>query len=226
MQIPDESSGKADTHKAENEEADEDFQQMFTGETPYNPLLCDTIEHNIRTLSALRHRERRKRNVQDRTADLITDFSGSMIFVYLHAVLFAIWIVMNVGGAHNVFGFKPFDPYPFQLLTLIVSLEAIFLSTFVLISQNRMGAQADKRAELDLHVGLLSEHEITRMLKMLDAIQDKLGIENDEDSELAELESDLKPQDVLKEIERIETSLNKVKRRARSQGILPNQTAE
>ena len=149
-----------------------------------------------------------------------------MLFVYLHAIFFAVWIVMNVGENHNVFGFKPFDPYPFQLLTLIVSLEAIFLSTFVLISQNRMGAQADKRAELDLHVGLLSEHEITRMLKMLDAIQDKLGIENDEDSELAELEADLKPQDVLKEIERIETYLNKVKRRARSQGIIPNQTAD
>ena len=205
------SRGQADTPE---EEADDDFARMVSGDQSNNPLLCDSIEHNIRTLSALRHREKNKRSLQDKIADLITDFSGSMAFVYIHTILFTVWLVMNVGGNHNIFGFKPFDPYPFQLLTLIVSLEAIFLSTFVLVSQNRMGAQADKRAELDLHVGLLSEHEITRILKMLDAIQDKLGIDNERDPELSELEADLRPQDVLKEIERIETTLNKVKRRA------------
>ncbi len=196
------------------EQADADFERMVTNDHPLNPAVCDAIEHNIRTLTALRYRERRKRGLQDKLADIITAFSGSMAFVYLHTVFFAVWIVMNMGGNRNVFGFKPFDPYPFQLLTLIVSLEAIFLATFVLISQNRMGAQADKRAELDLHVGLLSEHELTRVLKMLDAIQDKLGISNETDLELTELEADLKPQDVLKEIERIETSLNQVRRRA------------
>ena len=67
---------------------------------------------------------------------------------------------------------------------MIVSLEAIFLSTFVLISQNRFSDAADRRSELDLQIGLLAEHEITRVLQMLDAIQDKLGIENDADSEL------------------------------------------
>lgn len=206
--------GKAGVHK---EEADTDFEKIIQDQQPDNPLLGASIENNIQTLSALRYRERHSRTGQDRIADVITDFSGNMWFVYIHAVFFTVWIVMNVGSPRSIFGFKPFDPYPYQLLTLIVSLEAIFLSTFVLISQNRMGAQSDKRAELDLHVGLLSEHEITRVIKMLDAIENHLGISNEADAELRELEADLRPQDVLKEIERIELSLNKVKRQAKQQ---------
>jgi uncharacterized membrane protein len=85
-----------------------------------------------------------------------------------------------------------------------VSLEAIFLSTFVLISQNRLSQEAERRAELDMHIGLLAEHELTRVLQMLDAIQDKMGIENDEDSELADLEMETRPEDVLAEIERLQ----------------------
>jgi uncharacterized membrane protein len=87
---------------------------------------------------------------------------------------------------------------------MIVSLEAIFLSTFVLISQNRLSAEAERRADLDLHVGMLTEHELTRVLHMLDAIQDKLGIANDGDGELADLEKETKPEDVLAEIERLQ----------------------
>ncbi|MGH2605408.1 MAG: DUF1003 domain-containing protein, partial [Anaerolineales bacterium] len=90
------------------------------------------------------------------------------------------------------------------LLTMIVSLEAIFLSTFVLISQNRMSQQAEHRADLDLHIDLLTEYELTRVLKMLDAIQDRMGIENDQDTELAELESETKPEEVLAEIDRLQ----------------------
>ena len=86
---------------------------------------------------------------------------------------------------------------------MIVSLEAIFLSTFVLISQNRFSDAADRRAELDLQIGLLAEHEIARVLQMLDVIQDKLGIENDADSELADLEMETRPEDVLAEIDRV-----------------------
>jgi uncharacterized membrane protein len=170
-----------------------------------NPRLCNAIEQNIRTLSALRHRETLRSSLQDRLADAITAFSGSMAFVYIHALLFCFWILANTGHL----GVKSFDPFPFNLLTMVVSLEAIFLSTFVLVSQNRMSAQADKRAGLALHIGLLSEHEITRVIKMLDAIQSKLGIENDGDPELAELEKDVSPKDVLREIERIEQRLQK-----------------
>jgi len=101
------------------------------------------------------------------------------------------------------FGISPFDPYPYGLLTMIVSLEAIFLSTFVLISQNRLSEESDRRADLDLHIGLLAEAELTRALKMLQAIQEKLGIECQQADELQDLELTTKPEDVLAEIERL-----------------------
>ena len=86
---------------------------------------------------------------------------------------------------------------------MIVLLEAIFLATFVLISQNRLSEESDRRADLDLHIGLLNEAELTRALKMLHAIHDKLGIELDEPTELADLELTTKPEDVLFELERL-----------------------
>jgi uncharacterized membrane protein len=78
------------------------------------------------------------------------------------------------------------------------------VSTFVLISQNRLSAETEHRADLDLHIGLLTEHELTRVLQMLDAIQDKLGIDNHENSDLADLEMETKPEDVLAEIARLQ----------------------
>ena len=164
-----------------------------------NPALCNVIERNIRTIVQLRMQAARERNLQDRIADVITSFSGRMVFVYAHIVWFGVWILLNDGRL----GVHAFDPFPYGLLTMIVSLEAIFLSTFVLISQNRLSAEAERRADLDLHIGLLTEYELTRVLRMLDAIQDKMGIENDDDIELAELEMETKPEEVLAEIERV-----------------------
>jgi len=74
----------------------------------------------------------------------------------------------------------------------------------VLISQNRLSAETEHRADLALHIGLLTEHELTRVLQMLDAIQDKLGIDNHENSDLADLEMETKPEDVLAEIARLQ----------------------
>jgi uncharacterized membrane protein len=165
-----------------------------------NPALADVIERDIRTIVRLRQKAARARSLQDRTADAVTAFSGRMLFVYVHVAWFAVWILVNEGRL----GFRPFDPFPYGLLTMIVSLEAIFLSTFVLISQNRLSAEAERRADLDLHIGLLTEHELTRALQMLDAIQHKLGIAHDDDRELAELEMETRPEDVLAEIERVQ----------------------
>jgi uncharacterized membrane protein len=165
-----------------------------------HPLLASVLEKNIRTVIAQRERVAKRRSLQDKLADLITDFSGHMGFVYLHILWFVGWIVWNLGA----FGAKPFDPYPFGLLTMIVSLEAIFLSTFVLISQNRFGVEADRRANLHLQIGLLSEHEITRALQMLEQIQRKIGIEPEPGTDLKELEAEVRPEDVLKEIETLE----------------------
>jgi uncharacterized membrane protein len=164
-----------------------------------NPLLSHIIERNIRTITRLRRQTARERHVQDRLADAITSLSGSMLFVYLHILWFGAWLLVNTGHM----GLKPFDPFPYGLLTMIVSLEAIFLATFVLLSQNRFSEAADRRMELDLQIGLLAEHEITRVLQMLDAIQDKLGIDNDADSTLADLAMETKPEDVLAEIDRV-----------------------
>jgi uncharacterized membrane protein len=166
--------------------------------------LARIIEKNIHTIVNSRQQVASQRNGEERLADAITGFSGRMYFVYFHILWFAIWILINLG----YFGIKPFDPYPFGLLTMVVSLEAIFLSTFVLISQNRLSAEADRRADLDLQIGLLAEHELTRVLKMLDEIQDKLGIENDYDKELQDLEKNVHPEDVLAEIDRVQQRLN------------------
>ena len=91
---------------------------------------------------------------QDRAADGITNFAGSLKFVYIHSVWFGIWILINVGilGAS-----LKFDEFPFGLLTMIVSLEAIFLSTFVMVSQNRQAARADVRSQLDFETNVRSE---------------------------------------------------------------------
>lgn len=167
---------------------------------PKEPSLAGVIERNIKTITALREKVSDDRGLQDRMADGITSFSGRMSFIYLHVAWFTAWVLLNTGRV----GIAPFDPFPYGLLTMIVSLEAIFLSTFVLISQNRLAAESERRADLDLHIGLLTEHELTRALTMLDAIHHKLGIDADQDHELAELERETRPEDVLAEIERVQ----------------------
>ncbi len=164
------------------------------------PLLSHIMMRNIRTIVDLRQNAARQRSLQDRIADAFTTFSGHMLFVYVHIAWFGLWILLNSGR----FGLPAFDPFPYGLLTMIVSLEAIFLSTFVLISQNRQSEEAERRSDLDLQMDLLTEHELTRALLMLDMIQEKLGIENNTDPELAELEQEIKPEDVLAEIERLQ----------------------
>lgn len=164
-----------------------------------NPALSKVIERNIRTIIHLCTKAANERSLQSRIADFITSFSGRMIFVYVHIVWFGVWIVLNTGW----FGPHAFDPFPYGLLTMIVSLEAIFLSTFVLISQNRLSEETERRADLHLHIGLLTEHELTRVLQMLDAIQDKLAIVDHVNSDLADLEMETRPEDVLAEIHRL-----------------------
>jgi uncharacterized membrane protein len=171
-----------------------------------NPALSNVIERNIRTIIDLRQRAAQARGMQDRLADAITAFSGRMVFVYAHIVWFGLWFLLNTGH----FGIPPFDPFPYGFLTMVVSLEAIFLATFVLISQNRLSAEAEHRADLDLHIGLLTEHELTRVLQMLDIIQNKMGIAEDADSELADLEMETRPEDVLAEIARLQRRAHRV----------------
>ena len=160
-----------------------------------NPQLADVIEKNIAMIELLRREADKSRTTQDRVADLITAASGSMWFVYLHVAWFGIWIGLNVMGHTH------FDPFPFGLLTMIVSLEAIFLSTFVLISQNRQAALDSRRSSLDLQIDLLAEYEITRMLRLVDKMAEKMGIEDAFDAEIDQLCMPVAPDVLLKEIE-------------------------
>ena len=160
--------------------------------------MAAVIERNIDTLLEVRRQLERKKSLQLKMADAITAFCGSMTFVYLHVVWFALWIVINMGWSAVV----AFDPFPFGLLTMIVSLEAIFLSTFVLISQNRMSALSDERSDLDLQVNLLAEYEVTKVLKLVDAIADKMGLKEGGDPELEDLEMNVPPEELLREMAR------------------------
>ncbi len=161
------------------------------------PGLGSVLARNIRMMERRRGREEATATVEERVAETITRFTGSMRFVYLHIVLFGLWILVNLG---IVPGAPRFDR-SFVILAMAASVEAIFLSTFILISQNRMTAAAKKRAELDLQINLLAEHEVTRLVALLSAIADRIGVKTEIDAEVGELKEDVALEAVLDEIE-------------------------
>jgi uncharacterized membrane protein len=160
---------------------------------PQPPGLSPVLERNIRALQLRREREEKQASAEERVAEAITRFTGSMRFVYLHLALFGFWVLANLGWLPGV---PAWDP-SFVVLAMVASVEAIFLSTFVLISQNRAAAEADRRSELDLQTNLLSEHEITRLLTLTRAIAEHLGIREANDPTLEELERHVAPEKVL-----------------------------
>lgn len=161
------------------------------------------LDRNIQALRRRREVEQAKTDGQTRVADAITRFTGSMAFVYLHIAVVTLWVAINVGW---VSGVPAFDS-TFVILATVTSVEGIFLSTFVLISQNRAAAAANRRAELDVQVNLLSEHEITRLLRLTVAIAEKLGVEAAQDPSLIELEGHVAPEKVLDKIEQGDDAL-------------------
>jgi uncharacterized membrane protein len=162
--------------------------------------LSPVLERNIRALQLRRERDEKGATAEERIAEAITRFTGSMRFVYLHLAFFGFWIVANLGWLPGV---PSWDP-SFVVLAMMASVEAIFLSTFVLISQNRMAAAADKRADLDLQVSLLAEHEVTRLVTLVSGIADRMGVRTEADAELDEITQDVAPEAVLDEIEAAE----------------------
>lgn len=161
------------------------------------------MQRNIRALIERRRAEEHRKTRQQKLADTITRFSGSMAFVYIHLLVFGLWIAINLPGVP----LPHFDP-TLVILAMFASVEAIFLSTFVLISQNRMQEQADKRADLDLQISLLSEHEVTRLITMVKDIAEKLQVEASKIPELHELQQDVAPEKVLDALEENERSLS------------------
>ncbi|VTU41230.1 putative membrane protein [Variovorax sp. PBS-H4] len=161
------------------------------------------VERNIEALVRRRQQQRRETALQDRIADAITAFAGSMKFVYLHLLIYGAWIVVNLGWVPPV---PRFDE-TFVVLAMVASVEAIFISTFVLVSQNRMAAQADERADLDLQISLLAEHEITRLVTLVGEMARRMGVAEAHDPELEELKRDVAPEQVLDRMQQSERKL-------------------
>ena len=174
-----------------------------TAPRPGQGPFARVVDRNITALLEQRKQEDRRRGAQDRVADAITRFTGSMIFVYIHLALYAAWICTNLGWVPGLARLKNFDK-GFTVLAMEASVEAIFLSTFVLISQNRMQALSDKRADLDLQVSLLSEHEVTELIRMVRDIAAKMEIAEAKNPEIDELAEDVKPETVMARIEEAE----------------------
>jgi uncharacterized membrane protein len=135
----------------------------------------ESARKNIETVVRLEQASMDSRSLGERVSDVITRFIGTMSFVVFHLLLFGVWFVVNLGWTP----LKPFDPFPFGILTLIVSSEGVLLAIFVLVSQNRMGRQANQRAHLNLQIDLLAEQETTQLLQRVQRLLDHFGIEGD-----------------------------------------------
>jgi uncharacterized membrane protein len=162
------------------------------------PGMTETLAENIDRLTTRRREEKRAAPLSDRIADRVTGFTGSMLFVAIHLLLFGGWIVVNLGWTPM----PPFDE-SFVVLAMIASVEAIFLSTFVLISQNRMAALADRRADLDLHINLLTEHELSKLAGLIAQIAEKLDVPA-RSPDMEEITENVSPEVVLDALEKRE----------------------
>jgi uncharacterized membrane protein len=159
--------------------------------------VADVTRENVRAMRRLEELSRTHRTFADRVADVVARFCGHINFVWIHVALFAAWI-----GWNSWPGLPRFDPYPYTFLTLCVSLEAIFLSSFILISQNYEMRVAERRNQLDLQINLLAEQENTKILQLLARIAARVGVEDLSDAEVEALEQATRPETLARQIER------------------------
>lgn len=171
------------------------------GGAPGGGALGQVLDRNIAALLARRRAEDRARSAQGRIAEALGRFAGSMPFVWIHLAVVAAWVGVNVGLLPG----PRFDP-DFVKLATAASVEAIFLSTFVLVTQNRMAAVADRRADLDLQISLLAEHELTRLIRLNAQMAQRLGLEPGRDPELGDIERDVAPEEVLDRLREAESN--------------------
>ncbi len=155
----------------------------------------DLTQKNIETIHRFEEAAIEHQTLSERISKRIADFCGSMTFVWVHIVWFSGWIILNF-----VPGLPHFDEFPFTFLTLIVSLEAIFLSTFILISQNQETRLTERNNQLDLQINLLTEQENTKMLQILKQIAQKLEIEIAGDPTIELLEQSTRPDKLIQQI--------------------------
>lgn len=165
-----------------------------------SPPLTAGARENIDAITGLEQNFLRQGSPVDRISDAITRCVGRIPFLIAHGLGYGTWLLVNAGAVPGV---VPFDPYPFCFLNLLVALEAIFLSTVVLMSQNRQSRHADQRARLDLQVNLLAEQEATKMLQMLQTICHHLGLDMvARDKELKEMVEKTPVASLVQEIEK------------------------
>ena len=141
-------------------------------------------DHVTNAIDDILQLESLEKTASERIADKIAAFTGSMFFIWLHVVWFGLWIVFNIPWL----GFRPLDPFPFTFLTMVVSLEAIFLSAFILMSENRQGRLADRRSRVNLQVDMIAEREITKLMEVVVEIRNHLGIHRHVDPELDDMQ--------------------------------------
>ncbi|MES2315208.1 MAG: DUF1003 domain-containing protein [Patescibacteria group bacterium] len=144
-------------------------------------LFGENEDSRKRVYRSMKAKADAKRTVIEKIADQMTSNFGTMTFLVFNVILFIVWIVINTGQIKDV---HPFDTFPFNLLTMIVSLEAIILAIFVLISQNRTAKVDDLREETHLQLNLIAEREITKIMKMVALLLEKQGIDISQDPEL------------------------------------------
>jgi uncharacterized membrane protein len=156
----------------------------------------DVTEQNVQAIAKLEEAAKANRSRANRLADRVASFCGSTTFVWVHVFWFGGWVILN-----SLPGVNHFDPYPFTFLTFVVSLEAIFLSTFILISQNHETQLSERRNNLDLQINLLTEQENTKMLRMLERIAERVGAKTDDDPSLHVLDQATHPEKLIEQIE-------------------------
>jgi uncharacterized membrane protein len=146
----------------------------MTMSSPTSHEAANPTKLNIEAIAKLEHEALLRRTPTERMSDLITKFIGSTAFLLLQVLLVLTWSAINLS---LIPGVRAFDPFPFGILALVISSESVVLTIFVLISQNRMARQAERRSHLDLQVGMLAEQELTAMLQMQHKICQRLGID-------------------------------------------------
>jgi uncharacterized membrane protein len=157
----------------------------------------DTPNSNVGVIAAIEQRATARRSPGERIGDAIARQAGRLWFAVAHVVWFAVWILLNTGWIRGV---RAFDPFPYPFLTSVVSLESIFLSLFILMSQNRATKQADSRSHLDLQINLLAEQESTKILQMLQRLCEFHGLQVANDPEVEKLSRSTEPEQLLGEL--------------------------
>jgi uncharacterized membrane protein len=166
---------------------------------PEQQQTAGLVRKNIQSLLEVRQERERQRTGEQRLADAVTGFIGNMRFVYFLVVLSAIWIGIDLGWLPWI---PRFDPFPYPLLSTITSVLALLVSTAVLVTQNRATELADQRAELNVQISLLAEHEVTHLIRLVESIAIRVGAQETADPLLDELKQHVDPLEVIKEIEK------------------------